>query len=169
MGHWKNLFKSDHFISAVELGEKKPTLTIARIQSIKLEQENGREKDKPVIFFKEIVRGWVFCKTTGFCLAAMFGDDTASWVGKRVTLHAEPVMVSGKSQPGIRITGSPDIDKPVTLKIKLAKRKAFVVKLTQTQAKGGHELKDPPPSSEPPASESAGESQGEPQSQAQEG
>jgi hypothetical protein len=74
----------------------------------------------------------------------MFGDNFEGWVGKRVTLHAEPVMVSGKMQPGIRVTGSPDIEKPLTVKIKLAKRKAVTVKLIQTQVKGGNDLKEPP-------------------------
>lgn len=145
MPSWKSLFKSDHFISAVELENKKPTLTITRIQSVKLEQEDGREKDKPVIFFKEIHRGWVFCKTTGFCLASMFGEDFSLWVGKRVTLHAEPVQVGRETQPGIRVTGSPDIDKPLMVKIKLPKRKAFTVKLIPTSVKSGVELKDPVP------------------------
>lgn len=154
MPNWKTLFKSDHFISAVEFDTKKPTLTIARVQSVKLEQEDGRQKDKPVIFFKEIQRGWVFCKTTGFCLAAMFGDDFGTWPGKRVTLHAEMVQVGPKMEPGIRVTGSPDIEKALAVKIKLAKKKAFVVKLVPTQAKGGGELRDaPPPDDQPPASE----------------
>jgi hypothetical protein len=151
MPSWKTLFKSDNFISAVELENKKPTLTINRIQSVKLEQEDGREKDKPVIFFKEIQRGWVFCKTTGHCLSAMFGEDYNGWVGKRVTLHAEPVQVGRETQPGIRVTGSPDIDKPLTVKIKLPKKKAFIVKLIQTIAKGSPELKDPQPTIDKPA------------------
>jgi hypothetical protein len=146
MPSWKTLFRSDHFISAVELENKRPTMTIDRVQSVKLEQEDGSNKDKPVIFFKEIHRGWVFCKTTGFCLAAMFGDDFSTWPGKRVTLHSEMVQVGPKKEPGIRVTGSPDIEKPLAVKIKLAKRKAFVVKLVPTQApKGGPELRDAPP------------------------
>jgi hypothetical protein len=130
--NWKARFKSEHFISAVEFGEKKPTLTIAGITNCKLEQDDGKEKDKAVIAFKEIDRQWVFCKTTGYCLSAMFGEDDTQWIGKRVTLHAEMVQVGPEKQPGIRITGSPDIDKPIKVKIKLAKKKAFYVTLVPT-------------------------------------
>jgi hypothetical protein len=149
MPNWKTLFKSDHFISGAELENKRPTLTIARVQSVKLEQEDGRQKDKPVLFFEEIKRGFVFSKTVGFCLGAMFGDDFSTWPGKRVTLHSEMVQVGAKKEPGIRVTGSPDIEKPLMVKIKLAKKKAFTVKLVPTQAKGDA-LRDPPPSEEAP-------------------
>jgi len=158
MPNWKTLFKSDHFIAAVELVGKKPvTMTIDRVQSVKLEQEDRTMKDKPVIFFKEIKRGWVFCKTTGFCLAAMYGDDYATWGGKRVTLHSEMVQVGAKMEPGIRVTGSPDIEKPLAVKIKLAKKKAFTVKLVPTQVSGMPPLDPPPPSEDapPPSDEQA--------------
>jgi hypothetical protein len=151
MPSWQTLFKNENFIAGIELleGNKKPTLTITRINSVKMEDEDGKMKDKAVIFFKEIKRGWVFCKTTGFCLAAMFGDDIDKWTGKRVTLHGELVQVGGEKKPGIRVTGSPDIDKDVSVRIKFFKKKAFVLKLIKTTPKGGHELKDPPPPTEP--------------------
>lgn len=153
MPSWKVLFKSESFIAAVELEGKKPTLTIDRIQSVKLEQEDGRLKDKPVIFFKEIKRGWVICKTTAFCLGAMFGENTDGWIGKRVTLHSELVQVGAEKQPGIRVTGSPDLEQATMMvKIKLPKKKAFTTKLVKTTAKGGGELKDnPPPEAPAPA------------------
>jgi len=134
--NWKARFKGD-YIAAVEFGERRPTFTIEKVETCKLEQEDGTQKDKGVIRFKETPRGWVFCKTTGFCLAAMFGDDDEKWVGKRVTLHAEPVQVGPKTEPGIRVSGSPDIDKPITVQIKLPKKKAFTVRLVPTGKQDG--------------------------------
>lgn len=135
MAHWQARFKGndDRFISGVEfIDGKKSTLTIDHIEMHQLEQEDGSQKNKPIIFFKEIKRGWVYCKTTGHLMSAMFGDDDAKWSGKRVTLHGEMVSVSGEMKPGIRITGSPDIDRTLSVKIKLPKKKAFVVKLVPT-------------------------------------
>lgn len=171
MPSWQTLFKNENFIAAIELmeGNKKPTMTIDRVNSVKLEDEDGKMKDKPVIFFKEIKRGWVFCKTTGFCLAAMFGEDIDNWPGKRVTLHAELVQVGGEKKAGIRVTGSPDLEKDaVSVRIKFMKKKAFILKLVKTAAKGSA-LKDPPPPTEPPPVEPEAPAADEPSTQQQQG
>jgi hypothetical protein len=152
---WKARFKGD-FIAAIEFGDKTPTLTIAKIETVKLEQEDGKNKDKAVIWFKEIPRGWVYCKTTGFCMAAMFGEDDANWIGKRVTLFSEIVQVGRERAPGIRVKGSPDIDKPVKVSIKLPRKKAFTVVLRPTAKNAGNSLPaqpDPPIDETPPVEE----------------
>lgn len=161
--NWKARFKGE-YIAAVELGNKKPTLTIKKVDTIKMEDEKKKKDvDKAVIWFKEIPRGWIYCKTTGFCLAAMFGEDDEQWVGKRVTLHSEMVQVGPEKQPGIRVTGSPDIAKPIKVSIKLPKKKAFIVTLVPTgKSEAGTEYPEPapedmdaPPPDEIPMDESA--------------
>lgn len=131
------MFKGD-YITGVELGEKKPTLTIKEVQSIDMEDEKtGKMKPKPVVFFTEIDRGWVLCKTTAMCIDAMFAVDgtpstRAQLVGKRVTLKSEVVQVGPERKPAIRLLGSPDLTKPVSVKIKFPKKKAVIYKLLPT-------------------------------------
>jgi hypothetical protein len=122
------------YVSAVELGEKTPTLTISDVKIVKLEGEDGTSKDRGVVYFKETDRGLVLCKTNALCLAQMFGPNTDSWRGKHVTLFSTKVSVGPEMKDGIRIKGSPDLAAPVDLVIKLPKRKAFTMTLTKTGA-----------------------------------
>jgi hypothetical protein len=145
--NWKLMFKGD-YIAAVEMGDKTPTLTIKGVKLCKLEDDKGRQKDKGIVFFKEIDRGWVLCKTNAMCLARMFGDDTNDWTGKRVTLFSTLVQVGKEKQPGIRVKGSPDIAAPMTVEIKLPKKKPFPMRM-QVTTKGAVAEPDPEPTPEP--------------------
>jgi hypothetical protein len=143
--HWQTMFKGN-YITAVEFGDKVPTLTIADVRMVKLEQDDGRQKDKGVIFFSETERGWVLCKTNAMCLAAMFGDDTSAWVGKRVTLVSQMVNVGREKKPGIRVKGSPDIKGNVNAEIKLPRKKPFAMQLVPTSvSKATHSAPPMPP------------------------
>lgn len=103
------------YIKAVELdGTKLPTNPTYTITSIEIEslpnlKKPGKEINKGVVSFREIERGWVMNRTNVECLKALFGPETQGWVGKRVTLGVEPT----KTGPGIRIVGSPDIEREV--------------------------------------------------------
>jgi hypothetical protein len=103
------------YIKAVELdGVKLPTNPTYTIKSIEIEslpnlKKPGKEINKGVVSFREIERGWVMNRTNVECLKALFGGETQGWVGKRVTLGVEPT----KTGPGIRVVGSPDIEREV--------------------------------------------------------
>lgn len=131
---YRALFKGD-YIAAVEIGDKKPTLTISGVKLCKLQQEDGREKDKGIVTFKEIERGWVLNRTNAQAIAAMFGNETDGWIGKRVSLHAVPVRVGPKTKPGIRVYGSPDISAPVTFMLTLPRKKPIKTTLQPTGKK----------------------------------
>jgi hypothetical protein len=126
-------FKGD-YIAAVEFEGKTPLVTIDHVKSVDLVGEDGTTKSKPVVYFREAKRGWVLCKTTAQGLAAMFGPETDGWTGKRVHLHAEIVQVGKEKKPGIRIAGSPDIEKPVTFELRLPRKKPKRVTLAKTTA-----------------------------------
>lgn len=102
------------FIKAVELGSTLPANPTWRIKSVEIERlpdlkKPGKEKDKGVVFFVDHERGWVMNRTNVECLKALFGRETAGWIGKRVTLGQEPT----KTGPGVRIIGSPEITQDV--------------------------------------------------------
>lgn len=137
-------FKGD-YIAAVEFDGKTPTLTIDHVQVVDMEDDKGAVKSKPVVFFREVKRGWVLCKTTALMVSAMWGTETDKWTGKRVTLHAVEVQVGRERKPGIRVVGSPDLEKPVTFELKLPKKKAQRITLQRTAVKG----EAPPPASDP--------------------
>lgn len=131
--NWQQRFKGD-FISSAELGDRRVTMTITRITSTQMtDEKKKKEVEKPVMYFKEIERGFVYCKTIGHCIAAMFGPDDDQWVGKRITLYSDPTITYGPDTVGgIRIAGSPDIPKQLKVRIKFPKKKAFEVELHPT-------------------------------------
>jgi hypothetical protein len=124
-------FKGD-YIAAVEFEGKTPTVTIDHVKVVALEGEDGKVKDRPVVYFQETPRGWVLCKTTALSVAAMFGPETDRWNGKRITLRAEPVQVGRETKPGIRVKGSPDIEKSITFTLKLPRKKPRDITLERT-------------------------------------
>lgn len=129
--HYLALFKGD-YITAVEFGGKCPTMTIARVEEVGLEGDDGKVKTKGVVWFRETPRGFVLNRTNATCIAAMFGDETEDWSGKRITLHAQPVKLGPKTVPGIRVKGSPDLDRPVVAEVKLPRRKPRKIRLEVT-------------------------------------
>jgi hypothetical protein len=135
MALWESRFKGEH-ISAAEMGERRPTFTIARITTLRMDDEKKkREVDKPAIWFKEIERSWLYCKTSGHSIAAMFGKDDSAWIGKRITLYADPDVRFGSEQVGgIRVAGSPDIEKEIKIRVKFPKKKPIEIVLTPTAA-----------------------------------
>lgn len=133
---WEQRFKGE-YISAAEMGDRRPTFTIARINSVRMDDEKKRkEVDKATIWFKETDRGWIYNKTAGHCLAAMFGKNDDAWVGKRITLYADEEVKFGSEQVGgIRVAGSPDIKEEIKIRIKFPKKKPIEVVLTPTVTK----------------------------------
>jgi hypothetical protein len=118
------------FLKAGEFNGKKVTLTIADAFVEDLEGEQG-VKPKAIVAFKETPKALVACKTNGLCFKGMFGPEIANWVGKRVTLF--PDVWNG--EPCIRVFGSPDIAEPVSVEIKLPKRRPFVKTMQPTGKK----------------------------------
>lgn len=134
---WRSAFKGT-FIAAVEFQGKEPTLTIRSVELAQVEDEKTKkEKTKLAVYFKEIDRGWIPCKTAALCLAALFkSNETNTWVGKRVTLFCDPTVQLGRETvEGIRVRGSPDITEPVQVEIKLPKKRPQVVTMQPTGAK----------------------------------
>lgn len=109
------------FIKAAELLGKKVTVTIASVDLEGLIGEDGAEKAKAILSFRESEKKLVTCKTNGLCLREMFGRKVAEWVGKRVTLF-EDVW---NGEPCIRIWGSPDIPQDFDVTVTLPRRRPF--------------------------------------------
>jgi len=112
------------FVKAGEMDGKPVTLTIKAVYLDTLEQEDGTEKQQAIVSFTEIKRELALNKTNAQCLVALWSDDSGEWIGHKVTLFPEH-DTSGLSQSGvcIRVKGSPDIDKPVKVEVKLPRRR----------------------------------------------
>lgn len=138
-----NALLEGDYIKAVELGNKLPANPTYEITAIDIERmpnikKPGKETNKGVVSFKEIERGWVMNRTNVECLKALFGTETQGWVGKRVTLGTEPT----KTGLGIRIVGSPDIDREVTAEWTPPRQRKQTKKMVPTGNASGQRRQD---------------------------
>ena len=96
-----DLFPS-RFLRPSDLGGSDMVLTITQVI---LEDfgTSGRKENKAVSYFKEVEKGLVLNKTNASSIANLYGDNTAGWVGKRVSLFVTEVSYQGKQMEGIRV------------------------------------------------------------------
>ncbi len=117
-------------------GEDVLTDTTFTIKSITIEEleteEKGKTERKGQLMLVETPKPWLANVTNVKCIVAMFGDETDKWPGKRVTLHAERVLSFGEWVLGARVRGSPDIKAPISVSVKLRKKKTQTINLVPT-------------------------------------
>lgn len=117
-------------IGAAEVGQG-VTYTIDDVEFRKI--GDGRDaRMRPVIKLRESDLDWVTCKTTLFCVEALYGRSPRGWVGKPITLYWDPDVKFGRDTVGgVRVKGAPGI-RPMTVTIKLPKKKDQKVRLIDT-------------------------------------
>lgn len=116
------------FLKAGEFQGRAVTLTITAVALEDLPQEKGGDRAKGIVSFAESKRQLVLNRTNGECIKAMFGRNTDDWIGKRVTLYPAPY----EGDIAIRVKGSPDLEKSLTVEIKLPRKRPYNVTLEKT-------------------------------------
>jgi hypothetical protein len=96
------------YIKSVDLKGREVTVVVA---SVEMETINAAGERFPVMHFQGKERGMIIKKTNANRLEHMFGPDTENWIGKEITIRAEPVEFQGKIVDGIRVK----IIKPQTI------------------------------------------------------
>ena len=93
------------YLYAFDLKGRDVTVTIKEVRAVKVMNAEKKAQKKPVVFFRESrdERGLVLCKTNGKTIAAMYGNDTDAWIGKRVTLYPTTVDAFGQTVEAVRI------------------------------------------------------------------
>jgi hypothetical protein len=129
------------YLKAGQLGDKRPSLTIADVQMESLPDDEGGERMRGVMFFQEIKYALVVNKTNALCLRAMFGRDVRAWKGHKVTLYRG----EHAGEPAVRIWGSPELTAEVIVQIKLPKRRPSRMTMHVVQASGTRPDVDPHP------------------------
>ena len=90
------------FLKADDLDEDVPVI-IANLKFERMTDDEGKEEDKPVLYFLKVEKGLVLNKTNATIIAEQHGDETENWAGKRITLGKERITAFGKSQWAIRV------------------------------------------------------------------
>jgi len=120
---------------------KAVTLTITEVDEHVFEGDGKRGDEKRgTIAFKETAKKLGLNRTNTEALRALFGPDDQNvelntvWVGKRVTFYPSPERnpATGKTEPAVRVKGSPDIEADITFTLVLPRKKPRQVTLVKT-------------------------------------
>jgi hypothetical protein len=104
MPHWKSMMDRD-YLFAFDLQGRDCTVTIAKVTGGEIKGTGGKKSKKPLCYFREskdnrpLGLNSTNCKT----IAAMYGNDTAGWIGKRITLYPTTTSFGSETVDCIRV------------------------------------------------------------------
>lgn len=93
------------YLFAFDLQGKDCTVTIERVTGGEIKGTGGKKSKKPLCYFKEsrdqrpLGLNSTNCKT----IAAMYGNDTAGWIGKRITIYPTTTSFGSETVDCIRV------------------------------------------------------------------
>jgi hypothetical protein len=90
------------YIGAWDLQGKDVTVQIAKVEARKLKSQRGEDK-KPVLWFAGKEKAFVCNKTNAKTIAAMLGNDTEAWIGKKITIYPTTTTAGGETVDCIRV------------------------------------------------------------------
>ena len=79
------------------------TVTISKVEGRELISAGGRKTRKPVVWFEGKEKGLALNKTNSKIIATLYGNDTAGWVGKRVTLYPTKTSMGPETVDCVRV------------------------------------------------------------------
>jgi hypothetical protein len=120
------------FLKAGLFNGRQVTLTIKDVDAEPLPQDNGRDRTRGVLSFRETDKQLVLNSTNGQCIRAMFGRRVPDWIGKRITFAPEKDKFGRETVDAIRIAGSPDLKSPIDAEIRLPRKKPKTRRLEVT-------------------------------------
>ncbi|MBM4094946.1 MAG: hypothetical protein FJ276_36885 [Planctomycetes bacterium] len=97
----------EKYLKGEHLQGRKPTVTIEKITLEECYAASGRPEQKPVAYFQGSKKGLILSPTNMRALHALFGDNVAACIGKRVQLEAVPMRVAGRDTLPVRINPAP--------------------------------------------------------------
>jgi hypothetical protein len=103
MAHFRKLY-SEKYIGTYDLeGMDDLTVTIEDIGIETMRAQDGEDVEKPVVTMKGAKKKWVLAKTNAKAIAELYGNDTAEWLGKPVTLYVTQCQAFGETVDCIRV------------------------------------------------------------------
>lgn len=119
-------------ISAEGFHGEEPTYTITESFQVLFLERDGIQREKTILYMKEVDEAWMLNRTNTLCLEAMFGERRR-WIDKRVTLTAALVEVEDGYRLGIRVKGSPQLEDALDVHITLPYHDAYYLRLVPTR------------------------------------
>jgi hypothetical protein len=102
MSDYRLMYDSE-YLYAYHLGGKAVNVTISRVTVCELIGEKGRKAKKPLVHFADKNLPLAINRTNGKAIAALYGTDTAKWIGKAITIYPTTTEMGGKVCDCIRV------------------------------------------------------------------
>jgi len=100
------------YIFAFDLQGRDVTVTIEKVTAGELTALGGRKSKKPICYFRGKQKPLALNSTNCKTIAALYGNDTEAWIGKRITLYPTTTQMAGETCECIRVRPSIPADKP---------------------------------------------------------
>lgn len=112
MTHFRSMFDTKA-IGVWDLDGRDRIVTIASVKPGTVEGEKGRKSKKAMIVLREFELPFVCNVTNAKTIAGLYGPDTKTWGGKRITLYPTTTQFGGDTVDCIRVRptiprGEPD-------------------------------------------------------------
>ena len=91
------------YVAAADLEGRDVTLTVKNVTLEEMLSHKDEKVKKPVVWFERATKGLVLNVTNAKVIAALHGDETTDWTGKRITIYATKVRAFGTMQDAIRV------------------------------------------------------------------
>lgn len=88
-----------NWLKAEDLDGKDVALTIKNVES----KSFGDNEVKPLVTFEGTEKGLILNKTNFGTIAALYGDETDYWIGRKIKLYSTEVDFRGTTTLAIRI------------------------------------------------------------------
>jgi hypothetical protein len=121
---YKKLF-TGRYLASPDLGSIEPTVKIERITcEVVKDEEKRTERERWIVFFAGKDKGMLLNRSNAIIIAALCkSDKTEDWIGHSITIGVRKVKMGGDLVDGLRVIGSPELSAPMTVVLKLPRKK----------------------------------------------
>jgi hypothetical protein len=96
------MFDSE-YLGAWDLVGKDVTVAINRVVAGTVIGSSGRKAKKPIVYFEGKEKGLLINKTNAKTISTLYGNDTAAWAGKLITLFPTQTQFGSETMDCIRV------------------------------------------------------------------
>jgi hypothetical protein len=108
-GHMAKIddFYPSKFLKAADLDGEDVHVTINEVGQDTFKEEDGTQRLKPILYFREKEKPLILNKTNFTRIAESAGPDTDSWHGSALVLFPDKVSMRGKSIDTVKVRPAP--------------------------------------------------------------
>jgi hypothetical protein len=107
MADWRSMYEGKYLgawnLVDAEGNKRDCVVMIEKVEASEIVGDGGKKNKKPLIYFRGKSLPMVVGKTVGKTIAAMYGNETRAWSGKRITLYSTTTSVGGEEKDCIRV------------------------------------------------------------------